>query len=417
MLIEGEGGSGKSTLVAGAARRRPGAAASTSSTAARGSCRRRCPYESLVAAVSRYLRSRPADEVARLDQRSAHAGCADRVARSATAGRPPPRRSRCARRMRSPRSSPGSAPSNRSCSRSTISTGPTRPASRCSSTCASTCRTPRCCCVLTSRPDEADRRPEVRQLLATLRRAPWSSTIRLGRLDRPAIDAVVAERLGGSVTPRVYEIVAARSGGTPLLIHELLDDLVERGVIVQHGEVWELCGDDMPVGEVGDRPHPVAPRPGGGARPRGARGTRRRQRPDRPTRRRRAARRSTLDAVEAIARPVARHPPGDRDRPARRPSGQPVARAGRSSIRSSPRWWRRNSSTPPAVGCTARLLEVDAEAPLGRRARHALIAGEPTDRLATIALLADAGSEALARATPSAAIEPLQRCAVAAARR
>ena len=55
-----------------------------------------------------------------------------------------------------------------------------------------------------------------------------------------------------------------------------------------------------------------------------------------------------------------------------------------------------------------RLMEVDHEAPLGRRARHALVAGEPTDRLATIALLVDAGTEALDRATPAAAVEPLQ---------
>ena len=101
--------------------------------------------------------------------------------------------------------------------------------------------------LVTARPDEADRRPELRQFLATLRRAPWSSTVRLGRLDRPAIDAAVTDRLGDNVPPRVYETIATRSGGTPLLIHELLDDLVESGAIVQHGGLWELRNADVPL--------------------------------------------------------------------------------------------------------------------------------------------------------------------------
>ena len=262
--------------------------------------------------------------------------------------------------------------------------------------------------LLTSRAEEADRRPEVRQLLATLRRSPWSSTIRLDRLDRPAIDAVVVERLGGSVTPRVYEIVASRSGGTPLLIHELLDDLVERGVIVQHGEVWELCGDEMPSArsatdlirsrldrvEAHDRavlealaivngptdPRVVAALLGVGT----------------------DTVEGSLERLRSIRLAI------ETDHP------DPI-RAG--PIQSGSRWTVEHPVVADVVEAELvdaarrrlhrRMLEVDAEAPLGRRARHALIAGEPTDRLATIALLADAGSEALARATPSAAIEPL----------
>ena len=42
-------------------------------------------------------------------------------------------------------------------------------------------------------------------------------------------------------------MVAARSGGTPLLVHELLDDLVDRGVIVKERDVWRMDPDAAPL--------------------------------------------------------------------------------------------------------------------------------------------------------------------------
>jgi DNA-binding CsgD family transcriptional regulator len=258
--------------------------------------------------------------------------------------------------------------------------------------------------LFTVRPDDADRRPEVRQFLATLRRTPWTSTIRLGRLDRSAIDAVVTDRLGGNVTPRVCETIATRSGGTPLLIHELLDDLVESGAIVQRAGVWELRDAEVPL-----------------------------------TRSAADLIRSRLDRVEAHDRAVLEalaviNGPTNPDVVSSL-LGVPVdavegslerLRAIRLAIetdrdqapRSVASWTVEHPIVAEVVEAELvdaarrrlhrRVLEVDVLAPLGRRARHALLAGDSTDRIGTITLLADAGTEALVRATPSAAIEPLR---------
>jgi predicted ATPase len=100
---------------------------------------------------------------------------------------------------------------------------------------------------LTVRPQEAEERPDVRRLLAVLRRSAWTTSLSLNRLDRAAVDAVVASRLDGEVEQRIYEAVASRSGGTPLLIHELIDDLVSRAVVGNASGVWRLLRDDVPV--------------------------------------------------------------------------------------------------------------------------------------------------------------------------
>ncbi len=258
--------------------------------------------------------------------------------------------------------------------------------------------------VVTTRPDEAERRPELRHLIAGLRRAPWTTVIRLGRLDRSAVDAIVAARLGGDVIPRIYDLVAARSGGTPLLVHELLDDLVERGVIVKDRDVWRMDAEAAPQARsatdlIRARLDRVEPHD-----------------------------RAVLEALAVINAPTDPSivsgllgiDAGDVERSLER------LRANRLAIETEP----DPSGSPAAIWTVEhpviaevvegalvdaarrrlhrRLLEVDMNAPVGRRARHALVAGDPTDRLATIVLLADAGSEALTRATPSAAIDPLR---------
>ena len=115
--------------------------------------------------------------------------------------------------------------------------------------------------VFTVRPDEADRRPEVRQFLATLRRSPWTSTIRLGRLDRPAIDAVVTDRLGGNVTPRVYETIATTVGrhaaADPRTARRPRRERCDRATPRDLGVARRRRAAD----EIGGRSHPVAPRP------------------------------------------------------------------------------------------------------------------------------------------------------------
>ncbi len=399
-VVEGEGGTGKSTLVAGLL-----------ATARDEQCHvlharawelsSSVPYETLVAAVSRHLRSRPADEVARLTAGLSTLGAViEGLDLAPPTGAPETFKVRAqdavatlVARIGSERPVVLAVDDLHWADQASIEVLqylsldlPDAPL----------------LVVVTVRPDEAERRPELRQLLAGLRRAPWSTTVTLGRLDRSAIAAIVDARLGGPVTPRIYELVAERSGGTPLLVHELLDDLVERGVIGTDAGVWRLHGSP-----------PAVTRSAGDLI---------RARLDRVE----AHDRAVLEALAVINAPtdaalvaaVLALARDDVERSLERLRGNRLAVEGDYEPGRAAAWTVEHPVIAEVVEAELvdaarrrlhrRVLEVDHEAPIGRRARHALLAGDPTDRLATVALLADAGAAALARATPSAGIEPLR---------
>ena len=407
MLIEGEGGTGKSTLVA-ALLDTAQAQASTYCTAARGNCRPR-------SRTNRWW-PRSADMPVPAGRRRgaphrwpAHPRRVDRVARSRTAGdRPRGIQGACAGCLRHAHLQDRCRPAGRARPRRPPLGRPGQP--RGAPIPVPDLPDIPMLLLLTSRAEEADRHPEVRQLLATLRRSPWSSTIRLDRLERPAIDAARGGAPRRQRHAAVYELVAARSGGTPLLVHELLDDLVERGVIAQRGEVWELCGDEMPSArsatdlirsldrvEAHDRAVLEALAIVNG--------------PTDPRRRRPARRRARHR--RGFARAVAQHPPGDPDRPSNTRflyGADPVRLEmdGRTPGRRRCSW-RPNSSTPwSPVDSTARCSRSTPRAPLGRRARARCsspasppIASPPSPCSPTPV------PRHWPRATPSAAIEPL----------
>ncbi|MEM7339064.1 MAG: AAA family ATPase [Actinomycetota bacterium] len=102
----------------------------------------------------------------------------------------------------------------------------------------------------TSRPNDADARPEVRRLISSLRRADVTKSIVVRDLDRDQTVSVVRSRLPGTVTDRVLEFVWSRSAGTPLVIHELIDDLIDRGVLVEGTGRWRLTEHDPAPPEV-----------------------------------------------------------------------------------------------------------------------------------------------------------------------
>jgi DNA-binding CsgD family transcriptional regulator len=402
VVIEGEGGTGKSTLVAGLA--------DAARTAEHHVLHARAwelsasvPYETLVAAVSRHLRSRQPDEVARLTTGLPTLGSLiEGLDLAPKAGAPEAFKVRAQEAF-------ATLIARLAAERPVVlSLDDLHWADQAS------LEVLQYVCldlpdasllvVVTLRPDETERRAELRQLVASLRRAPWASTIRLGRLDDRAIDAMVAARLGGDVTPRIRELVASRSGGTPLLVQELLDDLVERDVIVFDGRVWRLVGEPPP-----------------------------------PTRSASDLIRARLDRVEphdravlealavvnaptdpAIVAALLSIEPDEVERALQRLRANRLAveTEGDPSGTAEAVWTVEHPVVAEVVESEMvdaarrrlhrRLLDVDTHAPLGRRARHALVGGDPTDRVATIDLLAAAGTEALRRATPAAAIEPLR---------
>jgi predicted ATPase len=245
VLVEGEGGTGKSTLVAAllAAARRDGTHVLHGRSWELSSS---VPYESLVAAISRHLRSREAADVARLTS-----GLPSLGALVEWLDLQPPTTAPEAFKVRAQDAFATLVARIGADQPVVLALDDLHWADQASLEvlqylCLDLPDAP-LLLVATTRPDEAEHRPELQRLLSTLRRAPWTSTLRLGRLDRPAIDEIVVSHLGGNVTPRVYETIATRSGGTPLLILELLDDLVERGAIVRHGEVWQMRGDEVPL--------------------------------------------------------------------------------------------------------------------------------------------------------------------------
>ncbi len=74
---------------------------------------------------------------------------------------------------------------------------------------------------VTYRSDEMHRRHPLRPLLAELERHPRVSTLSVGRLETPEVEALLAALRGEPPDPAVVAAVAARSGGVPLFVEEL----------------------------------------------------------------------------------------------------------------------------------------------------------------------------------------------------
>ncbi len=97
------------------------------------------------------------------------------------------------------------------------------------------------------RPTESGERPEVGSALASLRRVEGAAHIRIDRLDRAAIDRLVAERLGGPVSKRVHDAIWERSAGTPLFAEAIIDDLRAGGALDRVEGRWHLTEDRIVV--------------------------------------------------------------------------------------------------------------------------------------------------------------------------
>ena len=84
-------------------------------------------------------------------------------------------------------------------------------------------------------------RPEAVERLEELtRRAPVHALIRLGALDEPGVEALIGSVLDAPAPTELASFVAARSGGNPLFIRELVRSLQDRGTLrAEHGS-WHL---------------------------------------------------------------------------------------------------------------------------------------------------------------------------------
>ena len=96
-------------------------------------------------------------------------------------------------------------------------------------------------------------RPEGRGIAAALLdAADRSSLLDLGPLDTEAIAELAGDVLGSPASPALTEIVAARTSGNPLFVHQLLRSLVEMEALEPGPEGWRMrrgwSADAVPTG-------------------------------------------------------------------------------------------------------------------------------------------------------------------------
>ncbi|WP_436794130.1 helix-turn-helix transcriptional regulator [Actinospongicola halichondriae] len=107
--------------------------------------------------------------------------------------------------------------------------------------------------VATLRPFESSERAETRGLLRSFRRSPWGQVVEVGGLHVEATRALLHQRLGTVIPTGLAELVQARSGGTPLVAEELVEVMIETGALRPIGRRWELrTTDEIPVPAVAD---------------------------------------------------------------------------------------------------------------------------------------------------------------------
>jgi len=85
----------------------------------------------------------------------------------------------------------------------------------------------------------------VRNVVPSLLSARLATELKLGHLDEPAVHRYLAERFAPKAEmPRALAVrLHHRTGGHPLFLANLVDDLVEQGLIVQSRYGWVLGGD------------------------------------------------------------------------------------------------------------------------------------------------------------------------------
>ncbi|MFZ2016160.1 MAG: LuxR C-terminal-related transcriptional regulator, partial [Nocardioides sp.] len=104
--------------------------------------------------------------------------------------------------------------------------------------------------VLTFRSDELHRRHPFRKTLAEIGRAPGSRRVDLGGLGRNSIASIVAAHTGGPPDPAVVGSVLVRSEGNPLYAEELVAATDQRGV---PGHLADLLLDRIDALDEGPR--------------------------------------------------------------------------------------------------------------------------------------------------------------------
>lgn len=246
------------------------------------------------------------------------------------------------------------------------------------------------------RPADADERPAVRGLLGPLRRASFGRSLTVRNLDRSETIQVIEQRLAGQPPARLIDLIWARSIGTPLVVHELIEDLLGRQVLELVDERWQLHDPDPPV------PRAVADLI--------------RDRIDRAL----PEERELLDVLAVADEPtrievMARVSSLDPDEISRRLSRLSAQRLVTHSVGEdgAVQWYPDHPIIAQVIAqeldehsrrrLHRRLAAADPSAPTGRRARHIRLGGEPSDPAAAAIILAEAGREALDRGAPGPA--------------
>lgn len=87
---------------------------------------------------------------------------------------------------------------------------------------------------------------DARRMLVSAERRGTAELLPIGPLDRPHTAPLIAACLGADQPPpQLVELTWRNAAGNPLMVEELLYDLIDSGQLSRQGEDWRLCADPV----------------------------------------------------------------------------------------------------------------------------------------------------------------------------
>jgi two-component system, NtrC family, response regulator AtoC len=92
----------------------------------------------------------------------------------------------------------------------------------------------------TCRSDELKLDNELWRTLTAAQREPICQILTLNPFDPSSVEQLISARIGGAVTPSLAGAIAAKTGGNPFFIEEIVKSLQEQGALLPTDSGWEL---------------------------------------------------------------------------------------------------------------------------------------------------------------------------------